>query len=367
MNSSDKKNIDNYLAHGLCINCKDKNKTYTYCSTGSKLTVYDEFKNIMPPGKINQYDCVEVRFKNNHKDFYRICGNLSLSPGDIVAVEAVPGHDIGIVSLSGPAVLRQMKRKNVDPNSSEIKKIYRKAKPIDIQKWYASIEREIPTMKRTKEIIEQLKLEMKLNDVEFQGDGTKAIFYYTADDRVDFRTLIKILADEFKIRIEMRQIGARQESAKIGGIGSCGRELCCSTYIHNFQSVSTNTARVQQLSLNPTKLAGQCGKLKCCLNYELPIYEEVLKNFPDASIPLKTQKGNAIHHKSNIFKELMWYNYENDAGNLMAIPVENVWKIMQLNEEGKLPKNLEDFAISKENKFDDDSVSAKEDISKLAD
>jgi len=355
------------MAHGLCMKCKDESNAYTYCSSGSKLTVYDEFRDIMPPGRINRYDCVEVRFKNNHKDFYRICGNLSLSPGDIVAVEAVPGHDVGIVSLSGPSVFRQMKRKNVDPKNLEIRKIYRKAKPTDIEKWYASIERELPTMKRTKAIIEQLKLEMKLNDVEFQGDGTKAIFYYTAEDRVDFRTLIKMLADEFKIRIEMRQIGARQESAKLGGIGSCGRELCCSTYIHHFQSVSTNTARVQQLSLNPQKLAGQCGKLKCCLNYELPIYNDILKSFPDASMPLKTKKGRAFHHKSDIFKELMWYNYENDAGNLMAIPVENVKKVMRLNKKGKFPENLEDFAISKENKIDDDSVSSKEDLSKLAD
>ncbi|MBN2730284.1 MAG: hypothetical protein JXR53_13750 [Bacteroidales bacterium] len=367
MNNSDSKIKDNYLAHGLCINCKEESGEYTYCSSGTKLTVYDEFKDIMPPGTIDQYDCVEVRFKNNHKDFYKICGNLILSPGDIVAVEAVPGHDVGIVSLCGPSVFRQMKRKNADPKNPDIRKIYRKAKPTDIEKWYASIEREIHTLKRTRDIIEELKLNMKLNDVEYQGDGTKAIFYYTAEDRVDFRILIKMLADEFRIRIEMRQIGARQESAKLGGIGSCGRELCCSTYIHHFQSVSTNTARVQQLSLNPQKLAGQCGKLKCCLNYELPIYNEILKLFPDSHIPLKTKKGKAYHHKSDIFKELMWYSYENDAGSLMAIPIENVKKVLQLNKKGNFPENLEDFAISQENKFDDDTVSAKEDISKLAD
>lgn len=367
MDNSEKKIADNYLAHGLCINCKEKSEEYTYCSSGTKLTVYDEFKDIMPPGKISRYDFVEVRFKNNHKDFYKICGNVDLYAGNIVAVEAVPGHDIGIVSLSGPSVIRQMKRKNIDTGNPDIRKIYRKAKPTDIEKWHSSIERELPTMSRSKAIIEELKLNMKLNDVEFQGDGTKAIFYYTAEGRVDFRTLIKMLADEFKIRIEMRQIGARQESAKLGGIGSCGRELCCSSYIHHFQSVSTNTARIQQLSLNPQKLAGQCGKLKCCLNYELPIYNEILKTFPDASIPLKSKKGKAYYHKSDIFKELMWYNYENDGGNLMAIPIRNVKKVLEMNKKGKFPENLEDFAISQENKLDDDSVSAKEDISKMAD
>ncbi len=364
MDNSKHKIQDNYLARGL-LNTKNGENTYSYFPSATKLTVYDEFKDIMPPGGCKNFDCVEVRFKNDHKDFYKICGNLLLEIGDIVAVEAVPGHDIGIVSLVGPTVFRQMQRKKINPQSPDIRKIYRKAKPADIEKWYASIDREMPTLKRTKEHIKRLNLNMKLNDVEFQGDGTRAIFYYTAEDRVDFRTLIKLLAEEFKIRVEMRQIGARQETAKLGGIGSCGRELCCATCVHNFKSVSTNAARTQQLSLNPQKLAGQCGKLKCCLNYELPVYAETLKSFPSSFTPLKSKKGTAVHHKSDIFKELMWYNYENDRGNLMAFPIENVKKILQMNKKGKLLENLEDFAISKENNTDDTLI--KEDISKLAD
>lgn len=359
--------IPNFTARGLCVKQKHNTSEIAYCAGSCKVAVHPTFSNISNPGSALDFDCIEVRFKNNHKDFFRICGNTELVPGDIVAVEASPGHDIGIVSLAGPEVMRQMKRKKSNWSDPQLKKVYRKAKPADVEKWFQAIERELATMRRTTAIIKELKLNMKLNDVEFQGDGTKAIFSYTAEDRVDFRELIKMLADEFKIRIEMRQIGARQESGKLGGIGTCGRELCCSTYINQFQSVNTNSARVQQLSLNPQKLAGLCGKLKCCLNYETAAYQEILRLFPDNNIPLKTKKGLAYHHKSDIFKKLMWYSYANQPGNLMALDISNVDKVQKMNKAGQTPENLEDFAISLENKMEDDIVLGKDEISKLSD
>lgn len=359
--------IPNFVARGLCVHQKDNVSEMNFSSGCCKVSAETAFNGIKNMGAALQFDCVEVRFKNNHKDFFRLSQGLTVVAGDAVAVEASPGHDIGIVSLAGPEVLRQMKRKKANPEDPQMKKVYRKAKPADVEKWYQAIEREFSTMRRAISIIRELNLNMKLNDVEFQGDNTKAIFYYTADDRVDFRELIKILADEFKIRIEMRQIGARQESGKLGGIGTCGRELCCCTYIHQFQSVTTNAARIQQLSLNPQKLAGICGKLKCCLNFETPVYQEILKSFPDHNVGLKTKKGFATHVKSDIFKKLMWYSYTNSPGNLMAVPVENVDKVQKMNKNNQIPDNLEDFAISLENKMEDDRVVGKDDISKLAD
>ena len=361
------KHIPNFVARGLCVHQKNSVSEVVFSSGCCKVPAKTAFSDVEDMGSALQFDCVEVRFKNNHKDFFRLNQGLTVDKGDIVAVESSTGHDIGIVSLTGPEVMRQMKRKKANSEDPQMKKVYRKAKPADIDKWYLSIERELPTMHRTICIIKDLGLNMKLNDVEFQGDNTKAIFYYTADDRVDFRELIKIMADEFRIRIEMRQIGARQESGKLGGIGTCGRELCCCTFIHQFQSVTTNAARIQQLSLNPQKLAGICGKLKCCLNFETPVYQEILKSFPDQNIALKTKKGLATHVKSDIFKKLMWYSYTNSPGNLMAVSIENVDMVQNMNKNNQIPDNLEDFAISLENKMEDDRVVGKDDISKLAD
>jgi cell fate regulator YaaT (PSP1 superfamily) len=286
----------------------------------------------------------EIRFKNGRKGFYSFGEELKLKEGEIVAVEASPGHDIGIVSILGDAVNLQMKRKGVDPETTEFKKIYRHARAADIEKWFEAMKLENSTMYKTRVFAIDLGLQMKINDVEYQGDKTKAIFYYTADERVDFRQLIRKLADSFHIRIEMKQIGVRQEAAKLGGIGPCGRELCCSSWMSSFSSVSTNSARLQQLSLNPQKLAGQCGKLKCCLNYETDSYVDALKEFPDSKTVLKTKKGPAAYQKTDVFKRLMWYSYTEEAGSLLAIPVDKVKKIMKINEKGKLIDDLESFA-----------------------
>ncbi len=290
----------------------------------------------------------EVRFKNDRKDFFSYASELALAEGDIIAVEAAIGYDIGIVTTTGDLVKQQMKRKKFRTPLEEIKKVLRRANTNDIEKWLSAIHLEDNTLTRTRKVIDNLGLEMKLNDVEYQGDKTKAIFYYTADGRVDFRELIKKLAEEFHVRVEMRQIGVRQESAKLGGIGSCGRELCCSSWLCDFQSVTTNTARVQQLSPNPQKLAGQCGKLKCCLNFEYEAYMEALKEFSNPSIVLHFANGDAIHQKNDVFKGLMWYSYSNDRNNIMAIPVDKVKEIIKLNERGKKPEKMEDYAQSTE-------------------
>lgn len=300
---------------------------------GQKLSTYDWLSDL--PQSAIEHDVFEVRFKNTRKGYYRNSNKLSLKKGDIVAVEASPGHDIGIVSLTGELVARQMKKTGVHPNNLEFKKIYRKAKPADIDKWQESIARELETMIRSRQIANGLNLNMKIGDVEFQGDNTKAIFYYIADERVDFRQLIKDLAEAFKIRIEMRQIGARQEAGRIGGIGSCGRELCCSTWITNFSSVTTNSARHQEISLNPQKLAGQCGKLKCCLNYELDSYVDAQKDFPKVVEPLQLFDGVAYLQKTDIFKRLMWFSSAPDSTmNLTAVPVSRVKEIIKMNKSG---------------------------------
>ena len=290
----------------------------------------------------------EVRFKNDRKDFFSYPSELELIEGELVAVETAIGHDIGIVTMVGSLVDRQRKRKGSTCPVGELKKIYRRARVADVEKFLESTRLEERTLYRSREIALNLKLDMKLNDIEYQGDKTKAIFYYTADGRVDFRELIKKLAEEFHIRVEMRQIGFRQESAKLGGIGSCGRELCCSSWITNFQSVTTNVARIQQLSPNPQKLAGQCGKLKCCLNYEYDTYVDALKAFPDTHIVLRTKKGDASYSKTDVFKGLMWYSYVFDRNNMMAIPAEKVKEIIAMNNKGKMPEQLEDYAFIKE-------------------
>jgi cell fate regulator YaaT (PSP1 superfamily) len=306
----------------------------------NKLDVHNWLEDI--PNLDLETDLVEVRFKNTRKGFYKNVNKLRLTKGDIVAVEASPGHDIGIVSLTGPLVKDQIKRAGFTYSSEEeIKKVYRKAKGVDIEKWYQSIEQERPTMLRSRDIASRLSLDMKIGDVEYQGDKTKAIFYYIADDRVDFRELIKKYAEEFKVRIEMKQIGARQEAGRIGSIGTCGRELCCSTWLSSFVSVTTNSARFQEVSLNPQKLAGQCGKLKCCLNYELKCYLDAQQDFPKTEIPLELLDGTAYHQKTDIFRRLMWYSFSKDeAVNLTPVPVEKVKEIQELNKKGIKVKNL---------------------------
>jgi len=307
---------------------------------GNKLDTYDWLGGI--PESYKDFDIVEVRFKNTRKGYYKNVNDLKLKRGDVVAVEASPGHDIGIVSLEGAIVKLQLNRNNIPIEGTEFRKIYRKAKPADIDKWNESMAMEFNTMIRSRKIAMDLKLDMKIGDVEYQGDGTKAIFYYIADDRVDFRELIKVLADQLKIRIEMKQIGARQEAGRIGGIGSCGRELCCSTWITNFVSVTTNSARYQEVSLNPQKLAGQCGKLKCCLNYELSSYIDAQKDFPNTSIPLETEQGQVFHQKTDVFKRLMWYSSRKDMpSEIVCLSVDHVIEIIAMNRRGEKVKKLE--------------------------
>ena len=325
-----------------CRNISEDSGEITSCKSSGcyKLESFDYFDGI--PEEFQHCDIVEVRFKNTRKGFYKSNSNLKLRAGDIVAVESSPGHDIGIVSLSGQLVMRQMKRHNLKINENDLKKVYRRAKAVDIEKWKNSIAAEHSTMIESRKIAADLKLEMKIGDVEYQGDGTKAIFYYIADDRVDFRELIKVLAERFHVRIEMKQIGARQEAGRIGGIGSCGRELCCSTYISNFVSVTTNAARFQGVSLNPQKLAGQCSKLKCCLNYEVDAYLDAQEDFPDTSIPLQTDAGLAYHQKTDVFRRLMWYSYdENLPVNIACLPIETVKEIIEINSKGEKVKKLE--------------------------
>lgn len=355
-----------FLSRGCCQTPKLYHKNEgVFNHRCSKFDTFDWMESIPLPGSFRPIDIVEVRFKNCRKDFYRVPPELELEVGDIVAVEASPGHDIGIVSLCGEIVRFQMRKKKVDPGSEDLKKVYRKARLTDIEKWTASVEAENSTMYKAREFAENLNLLMKINDVEYQGDNTKAIFYYTADDRVDFRELIKILAEEFKVRIEMRQIGARQEASRLGGIGSCGRELCCATWMNDFRSVTTQAARVQQLSLNPQKLAGQCGKLKCCLNYEFETYQDALKHFPNNEIVLKTRKGEALHQKTDIFKKLMWYSYIEDPLNLLAIPVENVIHIIEENKNGNFPEKLEDFAFISEQTTGFENVVGQDDLTRF--
>lgn len=316
------------------------------CGTGgcNKLTVFDWLADLEQPSGQKPFEWVEVRFKNGRKDFYKNVNELPLQVGDIIAVESSPGHDIGTVSITGDLVRLQMKKKGIKGLPEAEKKVYRKASQRDIDKWKEVREREQKTMMRSREIALSLGLQMKISDVEFQGDGAKAIFYYTADERVDFRQLIKDLAASFSTRIEMKQIGARQEAARLGGLGSCGRELCCSTWLTDFRSVNTAAARYQQLSLNPQKLAGQCGKLKCCLNYELDSYIEALKSFPDTGTPLKTEKGIAFYQKMDIFKRIMWYAYKDEPMTWVQLDVDTVLEIVEMNEKDEKPQSLESLA-----------------------
>jgi len=338
-----------------CSNCGSSNsvpngcKSNGSCGTGGcgKLPVFDWLANIELPNGQSTYDIVEVRFKNSRKTFFRNIKNIPLVVGDVVVVDASPGYDIGVVSIVGELARIQVRKKTSNFKAHEARSIKHKATKEDIEKWQFARNKEAETMLKARHIASDIDLKMKISDVEYQADGTKAVFYYTADERVDFRQLIRDLADIFKVKIEMKQIGVRQEAARLGGIGSCGRELCCSTWLTDFRSVSTASARYQQLSLNPEKLAGQCGKLKCCLNFELDTYLDALKAFPRTDIKLNTGKGKTFHVKTDVFKKQMWYLYENGSegagSGFIPVKPDRVREIIAMNKEGKKPHDLKDF------------------------
>ncbi|MDD7082650.1 MAG: regulatory iron-sulfur-containing complex subunit RicT [Bacteroidales bacterium] len=332
-------NIQFDCSRGCTVTRNEKDElNCTYRRGCCKLEDYDWLQGVTQ----NQFaDIFEVRFKNTRKGFYVNASNQSIKMGDMVIVEAQSGHDLGIVTLEGPLVGRQMRCKGLDPETVELKKIYRRAKQLDIEKWQEAIAREQETMIRARQIAVELGLEMKIGDVEFQGDGTKAIFYYIADGRVDFRQLIKVFAEEFRIRIEMKQIGARQEAGLIGGLGVCGRELCCANYITNFKSITTAAARCQDLSLNPQKLAGQCGKLKCCLNYEVATYMDAQARLPKVSEPLDFEDGLAYLVKTDILRGIMYFSYEKGSlANIYPLDASEVREIIKMNRNGVRPESL---------------------------
>ncbi len=332
--------------NGIPSGCKSNGN----CDSGNcgKLTVFDWLSNMSLPANQKKFDIAEVRFKNGRKGFYKNTLDLPITMGDIIAVETSPGHDIGIISLTGELVKVQMHKKNVKLDSEHIFQIYRKASQKDIDIWKAARDKEPEVQRKARLIIKRLGLKMKLSDIEYQGDGNKATFYYTADERVDFRQLIRELAGTFSLRVEMKQVGLRQEAARLGGIGSCGRELCCSTWLTDFRSVSTSAARYQQLSLNPLKLAGQCGKLKCCLNYELDSYQDALKNFPKTDTALKTEKGIAFFQKMDIFKGYLWYAYKENPMQWHRLTIEQTNEILSLNKQNKPVTSLEEYSLELE-------------------
>lgn len=309
-----------------------------------KLPVFDWLSNMRLPNGQLAFNCVEVRFKNDRKQYYKNTNQLTLSVGDVVAVEAQSGHDVGVVTLTGELVRIQMKKRRLTEDSEDVRKIYRKANEKDLETWKGVQAKEKDTMMKARRIAVNLGLEMKISDVEYQGDGNKVIFYYTAEGRVDFRVLIKEFASSFGVRIEMKQIGYRQEAAKVGGIGSCGRELCCSTWLTDFRSVNTTAARYQQLSINPQKLAGQCGKLKCCLNYELDSYLDALDHFPSMESTFETEKGTAVCVKIDVFKKEMWFTNETRGMNWHKFSVEQVQEFIALSKTGVKLEPLEDLA-----------------------
>lgn len=334
-----------------CGSCDNENKSAIKgcknngtCGTSgcNKLNTFDWLTDMDLPLD-ERFDIVEVRFKNGKKEFFRNVNKYPLHNGDPVIVDVPNGHHLGHIALQGELVRLQMLKKKVE-NDDQIRSVYRLATEKDLQKYDEVTQKEHPTLHRTREIIQEQKLNMKLTDVEYQADGTKATFYYSADDRVDFRELIKKLASEFKIRVEMRQISLRQEASRLGGIGSCGRELCCSTWLTEFKSVTTTSARYQNLSLNPSKLSGQCGRLKCCLNYELDTYMDALKDIPELKNPLLTNKGEAKLQKTDIFKKIMWFGYENE-NSWISISTDRVKEIIKLNAENKRPATLKEDNI----------------------
>lgn len=313
-----------------------------------QLNTYDWLADI--PGNANESEYVEVQFKNTRKGYFRNSNKIELEKGDIVAVEATPGHDIGVVTLTGRLVPLQMRKANIK-SEADIKRIYRKAKPVDMEKYTEAKAREHSTMIRSRQIALDLKLNMKIGDVEYQGDGNKAIFYYIADERVDFRQLIKVLAEAFHVRIEMKQIGARQEAGRIGGIGPCGRELCCATWMTSFVSVSTSAARFQDISLNPQKLAGQCAKLKCCLNYEVDCYVEAQKRLPSKEIELETKDGVFYFFKADILSNQITYSSDKSIpANLITISGRRAFEVIGLNKRGIKPENLQEDTSREESK-----------------
>jgi len=331
-----------------CSNCSTCEVSEKRGSANS--TVFDWLYQIDAPKSENS-NLIEVQFKRDRKDFYINTDNIDLNSGDWVAVQGdKSGHDIGKVTMKGELVALQIKRKNRDIEKDPIKKLYRIASESDLQKWKDAVANEDEILVKAKRIIEEHKLEMKLTDVDFQGDNSKATFYYTAEKRVDFRELIREYSRNFGVRVEMRQIGVRQEAAKIGGIGSCGRELCCSTWMTDFPSVSTSAARYQQLSINPQKISGQCGRLKCCLNFELDGYTEALKGFPSTKVQLKSKKGNAKFVKLDVFKGVLFYFNSDSPGDLLELTIENVNRIIALNKKGETPANFEDFIVEVEQK-----------------
>lgn len=358
-----------------CESCSTKDgspkgcKNNGTCGTDScnKLTVFDWLSNMTLPSGDKPFDWVEVRFKNGRKLYYHNTENLTLSIGNVVATEAASGHDIGMVTLVGELVRVQMKRKNISQKPEDTLKVYRKATQKDIDIWQAAREKEEAMKVRARQFAIDLKLQMKISDIEFQGDGSKVTFYYTAEERVDFRELIKVFAREFRTRIEMKQVGFRQEAARLGGIGSCGRELCCSTWLTDFRSVSTSAARYQQLSLNPQKLAGQCGKLKCCLNYELDTYLDALKSFPKTDVKLRTEKGTAVCQKTDIFKGHMWYAYEGEWMNWHKITTEQANEIIELNKKNEKVASLEEYAsdLIEETKVEFENVVGQDSLTRF--
>ena len=335
-----------------CTNCGSgtpngcKNNGACGSSGCNKLEVFDWLANVAQPTGKSPYDIVEVRFKNSRKGFYKNRDNIVLQAGDVVVVECSPGYDVGVVSVIGELARIQVKKKAPGFKSVEAKSVKQIAEQQHIDKWIKARSLEKEVMYKSRTLAVNLSLEMKISDVEYQADLSRATFYYTANGRVDFRQLIRDMANEFKIRIEMRQIGPRQEAARLGGIGSCGRELCCSTWLTDFRSVSTSAARYQQLSLNPEKLAGQCGKLKCCLNYELDMYLDAMKAFPKGDLRLRTKKGTALHIKTDVFKQQMWYAYDQEDGagsSMVSLNPDRVREIIRLNKDGDKPNDLSDF------------------------
>ena len=334
-----------------CTNCNNNSdkpngcKSNGHCTSGcsGQMSAYNWLSNIENTSHNNK-DIVEVSFKNGRKKFCYNDKKIPIYTGDVIVVQASPGTDVGVVSLTGQLVQHQRLRKKDKSNVLELKKVIRKVNDLDLKNWKNARSKENETMHESREMAIKLGLDMKLSDVEYQGDGSKAIFYYTAEKRVDFRELIKVMADKFNLRIEMKQIGARQESARLGGIASCGRELCCSTWMSDFRSVTTSAARYQQLALNPQKLAGQCGKLKCCLNYELDQYMEQIKKFPSTKIMLESKNGKASHLKTDVFKNKMWYLVQKKEGitSILEFTVNKVMEIIKMNKEGKKP---DDFTI----------------------
>ena len=328
------------------------------CGTDScnKFTVFDWLSNMTLPSGQSQFLYSEVRFKNGRKDYFLNKNSLSLSVGDVVATQVESGYDIGMITLTGELVKVQMDKKKIDYSQENPKITYRKASQKEIDKWSNLRDQEEAIKVKARKYAIDLRLKMKISDIEYQGDGSKVTFYYTAEDRVDFRELIKLFAREFRTKIEMKQVGLRQEAARLGGIGSCGRELCCSTWLTDFRSVSTSAARYQQLSLNPQKLAGQCGKLKCCLNYELGSYMDALNNFPKKEIKLKTEKGTAVCQKTDIFKKQLWYAYEGEWNNWFLLSVDQANEVIKINKSNKLISSLEEYTPENktpiENKFE---------------